>query len=133
MENYGNYYAMIEKPWFAPAPEVFGIAWGIIYPLIIIAGLLLVYRWYQGSVPVKYVWVFAANIIANLAFTPLQLNFPDTWYATADIIIVLGTLAYLQCCFIRSERLLFLLLLPYLLWGAFATVLQVTIYWLNFV
>ncbi len=47
MENYSTYYADIAKPFFAPEPWVFGAAWGIIYPLIVIAGCYTAYLFYK--------------------------------------------------------------------------------------
>jgi len=132
--DYPTYYDTIAKPFFAPEPWVFGLAWGIIYPLIIIAAAYTAFLVARRTLSRRklIVALFVVNIIANLAFTPLQLGFPDAWYATVDIILVLLTLAVLQVLFWRQNKLLFFLLLPYLLWGAFATVLQVTIYFMNF-
>ena len=133
MQDYSTYYAAIDKPFFAPEPWVFGFAWSIIYPLIIIAFLITLYHWWQGRVHNVVLAVFGINLVANVTFTPLQLNYPQAPWATIDILIVLGTLIYLQWYFWPQHRLIFWILLPYLLWGAFATVLQVTIYILNFV
>lgn len=133
MQDYSSYYASIDKPFFAPEPWVFGFAWSIIYPLIIIAFLFTLYRWWQGQVRNVVLAVFGINLLANVAFTPLQLNFPGAPWATLDILVVLGTLAYLEWYFWRHQQLIFWLLLLYLLWGAFATVLQVTIYVTNFI
>ncbi len=133
MTSYRDYYNMIDKPWFAPEPWVFGFAWGIIYPLILIAFGLVVYKVYKEEIRFDALLVFILNILANLLFTPLQLQYPDALWATLDILLVLVTLGYLQYGFWRAkEYALFLLLLPYLLWGTFATVLQLTIYCLNF-
>lgn len=132
MQNYQTYYAMIQKPFFAPEPWVFGFAWGIIYPLIAIAGVLTLYYWYSGRVDRTTVLLFLANIVANLAFTPVQLGLPETVWPTVAILLVLGTLVMLMkrlCA--QNEKLIMLLLLPYLLWGAFATVLQITITTMN--
>lgn len=133
METYQSYYGRIEKPFFAPEPEVFGIAWGIIYPLIFIAFGIIVFRVWQRVIDPKLLMIFGANMVANFAFTPLQLNYPETPLATIDIIIVLLTLAWLQWeLFTKKQWLPFSLLVPYLLWAGFATVLQVTIFVLNF-
>lgn len=133
--DYGTYYASIVKPWFAPEPWVFGFAWGFIYPLIILAGIYIFYLYFKDRLPKKnlVLGVFGINIVANLAFTPLQLQFPGTIYATLDILVVLITVAYLAYYFFKENQAIFLLLLPYLLWGAFATMLQVSIYYLNYV
>ncbi len=133
--DYATYYAGIEKPWFAPEPWVFGFAWGIIYPLIAVALVLVIIGLAQGkfSRPLLVSGLLVVNIVANLAFTPLQLNYPESWYALADIFVVLISLILLQKIFWREKRVVFYILVPYLLWGAFATVLQTTIYLMNFV
>ncbi|MDP2650446.1 MAG: TspO/MBR family protein [bacterium] len=131
MLDYQTYYASIVKPFFAPEPWVFGVAWGIIYPLIALAGLYLLILWWRRSVPLYLVFVFAANLAANLAFTPLQLGMPETILPTLDILVVLGTLAYFEYRILRYSRVIFWLLVPYLLWGTFATVLQLSILFLN--
>lgn len=131
--DYQTYYSSIEKPFFAPEPWVFGLAWGIIYPLIALAFVFVVYYIFsKKTLPRSVLWLFVVNMVANFAFTPLQLNYPEKIYATLDIVLVVGTLIALQCIFWKRSKLLFLLLLPYLLWGLFATVLQVTIFVMNF-
>lgn len=131
--DYQTYYAAIDKPFFAPEPWVFGLAWGTIYPLIALAFVYLVYfTFWKRRLPTSVLVLFAVNIAANVAFTPLQLNYPGQIYATLDILLVLGTLVALEYILWHRQKIVFLLLLPYLLWGAFATILQVTIYILNF-
>lgn len=131
MTDYGTYYASIAKPFFAPEPWVFGLAWGIIYPLIAIAIVYMFYLYLKGAVPRIALVLFGVNMMANLLFTPLQLGYPEAIYATLDIIVVFGTLVPLAWIFWKRSMLLFLLVLPYLLWASFATVLQVTIYLMN--
>lgn len=130
--DYQTFYASIDKPFFAPEPWVFGLAWGIIYPLIAVAFLYTLYLFWKGKLAWGIVGIFILNLIANFAFTPLQLNFPNQIYATLNIAVVLVSLSMLQWYFYKHSKPLFLLLLPYLLWGAFATVLQTAIYLMNF-
>lgn len=131
--DYPTFYASIEKPFFAPEPWVFGFAWGIIYPLIAIAFVYALYLASNKKLSWNLVGVFILNLAANLAFTPLQLDFPNQLYATLDIVVIVSTLAYTEWCFLKRSKILFFLLLPYLLWGSFATILQSTIYVMNYV
>lgn len=130
--DYQTFYASIEKPFFAPEPWVFGLAWGIIYPLIAIAFIYALYLAYKKKIKWSLVGVFVINLMANFVFTPLQLDFPNQLWATLDIVVIVGTLAYLEWYFWKQNKILFLLLLPYLLWGSFATVLQTTVYMMNY-
>jgi len=118
--DYQSYYQSIIKPFFAPPEWVFGLAWGIIYPLMIVALIYLIYLVFKNQLPKSFLYVYIVNIIANLLFTPLQLSVGSTFLATLDILIVLGTLVYLEYKFYKHSKIIFLLLLPYLFWGAFA-------------
>lgn len=130
--DYSTFYAAIEKPFFAPEPWVFGLAWGIIYPLIAVGAVYLLYLAYKKELSWALVGVLGVNMIANFLFTPLQLQYQTQIWATIDILVVLTTLLYLQIHFWKHSKLLFIIFLPYLLWGSFATVLQISIYVLNF-
>jgi len=130
--SYQAYYASIEKPFFAPPEWVFGLAWGIIYPLIAVAFICLVYLAMRSRASWWLVALFFANIVANLLFTPFQLLFPSAPWATLDILIVLGTLIALVWLSWRYSKAVVFLLVPYLLWSAFATALQITIYAVNY-
>lgn len=128
MKTYQEFYQAIEKPFFAPPEWVFGVAWGVIYPLIAIAFLYLLFK---KKVPPPLLLVFIVNLVANFLFTPIQLGLEPLWPATIDILVVLGTLLYFEFKILRYSKVIFVLLLPYLLWGAFATILQITITLIN--
>ena len=127
MLTYQEFYAGIHLPVWAPPAWVFGVAWSIIYPLFAIATVYTLYLTVKRRIPAWMVIVLAINWAANLAFTPIQLGLRALWPASVDILIVLGTLGYFQIHAWRHARIVFWLLVPYLVWGAFATVLQLTI------
>lgn len=130
--DYAVWYSMLEKPFFAPPAITFGIAWGIIYPLIALAFFWTLYLYYKKqSVSRGFLWLFIVNLALNLTFTATALTFKNNVLASLHIILVLGTLAWLQLRAWKSSKVVFVLLLPYLLWGAFATVLQLTITVMN--
>lgn len=127
-----DWYTALEKPFFAPPPEVFGIAWGIIYPLIFIALLVTLYGYLrQCTVRRSTLGVFALNLVGNVLFMPVQLGLGNQWISFALILFILGTLLYLEYRLYKESRTAFWLLVPYVLWGTFATVLQGTIAVLN--
>lgn len=131
MLTYQEFYQSIEKPFFAPPEWLFGVAWGIIYPLIAIAFVYLIYLVFKKRVLAYLLWIFIVNLIANLLFTPIQLGLTALWPASLDILVILATLAYFEYKIWRHSKTIFFLLLPYLLWGAFATILQLTITFIN--
>jgi len=131
MQDYSTYYQIIEKPFFSPPEWAFGLAWGIIYPLIAIAFVYLLFLTLRKQAPPYLIGLFIVNLIANLSFTPILLSLENILLATIDIFIVLGTLALLEYKIYRYSKSIFILLVPYLLWGTFATILQTTILFIN--
>lgn len=128
---YRTWYLSLEQPFFAPPPATFGIAWGIIYPLMAIAFLWTLYLWRKGRLPQSFVVLFGINILLNLSFSPVLLATQNNIYISATIVLVLSTLLWLQVWAWKRARGIFWLLLPYLLWGTFATILQLTLTVLN--
>lgn len=129
--EYATWYGSLVKPFFAPEPYVFGIAWGIIYPLITIAIFYSIYLSYQRRVSRAFLLLFFINIALNLTFTVTALTWKNNVLTSFHIILVLGTLAWLQIWAYVHARPVFWLLVPYLLWGTFATILQISITALN--
>ena len=77
---------------------------------------------------------FLLNLIFNFAFTPIQFGLKNNLLAAIDILLVVGTLIWtLYSIWHASPNLHWVVYanIPYLLWGAFATILQLTITYLN--
>lgn len=74
---------------------------------------------------------FILNLIFNLAFTPLQFGIKNNLLATVDILLVLGTLIWAIIVIYPRVRWVAYLQIPYLVWVLFATILQVSITYLN--
>jgi len=130
--EYGVWYALLQKPFFAPPSYMFGLAWGIIYPLIALAFVWTLYLYYKKhTVSRGFLWLFILNLAANLTFTATALATKNNALISLHIMVVLGTLAWLQLKAWKSSKVIFVLLLPYLLWGAFATFLQFSITTMN--
>lgn len=129
--NYRQWYLSLEKPFFTPAPEVFGIAWGLIYPLIAVAFLITIYLYRKGTISLSFLLLFAVNILLNLSFSPALLATKNNALASLVITLILGTLIYLQAWAYVQARIIFWILVPYLVWCAYATVLQISITALN--
>jgi len=131
MNDYTAFYAVLQKPFFAPPEWFFGVVWGIIYPLIILAFIFVFVRFMRAQMPPFVLGIFLINLAVNLAFTPILFGLESIQLATLDILVVWGTLVFLELHLYRYLRVAFWLLLPYLLWGTFATILQITIAFLN--
>lgn len=130
MQTY-NWYSQILKPSWSPPSWLFGPVWTVLYVIIAITFGKVFLLAYQKQIPLVVVVPFVLNIIFNLAFTPLQFGLKNNLLASLDILLVLGTLIWAMWAIYPYAAWISFLQIPYLLWVSFATVLQLTITYLN--
>lgn len=129
--NTYNWYSQLIKPTWSPPSWLFGPVWTFLYVLIIISfGKVFIMAW-QKQVPFVVVLPFILNIIFNLAFTPLQFGLKNNLLASLDILLVLITLIWAIVSIYPYLRWAAYIQFPYLFWVFFATILQLTITYLN--
>lgn len=132
--NTYNWYSQLIKPTWAPPSWLFGPVWTALYLVMAITYGTVFYQALKGKVPWTVALPFALNLIFNLAFTPIQFGLKNNLLAAVDILMVVGTLIWeLASVWQASPNLRWVVYanIPYLLWGLFATVLQMTITYLN--
>ena len=126
-----TWYQQLIKPSWAPPAWLFGPAWTVLYILIAISfGKVFLMTW-QKRIPLIIALPFALNLIFNFAFTPLQFGLRSNLLASVDILLVLGTLVWAMVSIFPFARWIAYIQIPYLLWVLFATVLQLTVTYLN--
>lgn len=130
METYTWYQTLIKPSW-APPSWVFGPVWSVLYILIAISFTAVFYRTGQGHISYWVALPFALNLLFNFAFTPLQFGLQSNELAAIDILCILGTLVWALIAIYPSMPWVTYINIPYLLWVSFATVLQLTITFLN--
>lgn len=126
-----NWYAALDKPWFAPEPWIFGVAWGILYPIIIVSFAYVFYLALRDRIPKIVIVPFVINAVSNLLFSPIQFTLQNNVLALLDILVVVASLIWAMIAIWPHRRWVSLAQLPYLAWGTFATILQISITILN--
>jgi tryptophan-rich sensory protein len=129
--NTYNWYSQLIKPSWAPPSWLFGPVWTVLYILIAISFGKVFYLAWQKQLPLLVALPFGLNLIFNLTFTPLQFGLKSNLLAAVDILLVFGTLIWAMIAIYPHARWLAYIQIPYLLWVSFATVLQLTITYLN--
>ncbi|MDR6549686.1 TspO/MBR family protein [Paenibacillus qinlingensis] len=126
------YYATLKKPSWNPPAKLFGIVWAVIYALIS-ASVAIVYISTDGfqQASTSYVLILLINYVANQAFTFFEFKLKNVRLAFLDTVLVAITTFMLIYATIPYSKLAAWLLVPYLLWSCFATLLAWTIYQLN--
>lgn len=131
MNNAYSWYSQLIKPSWSPPAWLFGPVWSFLYILIILSfGKIFLMAW-QKQVPYIVALPFVLNLVFNLAFTPLQFGLQNNLLGAFDILFVLGTLIWGIIVIYPYSPFLSYIQIPYLLWVSFATLLQLTITYLN--
>jgi len=131
MKDTYNWYSQLIKPTWAPPSSWFGPVWTFLYCLIAISFGKVFYMAFQKQIPWIVALPFFLNLIFNFAFTPLQFGLKNNLLAAVDILLVLGTLVWAIIAIWPHLRWIAYIQIPYLLWVCFATILQLTVTYLN--
>jgi translocator protein len=130
MPTYEWYQKLIKPSWSPPA-YLFGPVWTMLYILIAISFGKVFFMAFKKEIALIIVLPFILNLIFNFAFTPIQFGLQNNFLAAIDILLVLGTLIWAMVAIYPYASWVTYMQIPYLLWVSFATVLQLTITYLN--
>jgi tryptophan-rich sensory protein len=131
LTDIGPWYRALVKPSWQPPDWLFGPVWTAIFGLSAIAAVLAWRHAETDGDRSLIVAAFAANIVLNVAWSGLffTLKRPD-WALIEVVFLWLSVLAIVLVCYRYSTRA-GNLLLPYLAWVSFASVLNYKIVQLN--
>jgi tryptophan-rich sensory protein len=126
-----TWYAGLNKPSFNPPSWVFAPVWTILYIMMGVAAFLV---WRQGlTAPgVKIALAFfLLQLILNVAWSLIFFNWHSPLYALIDIIALWLSLALTIVFFNQVSGPAAWLLVPYILWVSFASLLNFAVWRLN--
>lgn len=126
-----NWYQTLIKPNWAPPSWLFGPVWSVLYAVIAVSYGTVFYKAFTKQIPWMVALPFALNLVFNFAFTPIQFGLRNNVLASIDILLVVGTLIWGLMAVWPHVRWVVYANIPYLLWDLFATILQLTITYLN--
>jgi tryptophan-rich sensory protein len=126
-----TWYNSLAKPLWTPSPATIALIWQVLYPIILITFGFVFVQATRRKVPWPALLPFAINLLANLAFTPIQFGLRNLPLASLDILIVWATIPWLAFSIWRHHRWVSLAQAPYFVWVSIATVLQLSITAMN--
>lgn len=126
-----SWYATLIKPAWSPPAWVFGPVWTLLYAIIAVTYGTVFYKVFMGTLPWRVAVPFALNLVFNFSFTYFQFGLKNNYLAAVDILLVLATLVWALVAIYPRIKWIALANIPYLLWVSFATVLQLTVTYLN--
>ena len=126
-----EWYASLTKPGFMPPNWLFGPVWMVLYGMMAISLYLI---WRQGLARLgarTAVIVFLVQLIFNALWSPAFFGMKMPGLALVVIVILWLLILLTIAVFTKVSRLGAWLLVPYLAWVTFATVLNCAIVYLN--
>jgi tryptophan-rich sensory protein len=125
-----GWYDGLAKPTFNPPNEVFAPVWTILYVLMGVAAWRV---WRSGDADTVRgpLTLFALQLALTLGWTVVFFGLQKIGSAVATIVVLDVAILVTTLSFRTVDRLAALLMMPYLAWAAFATVLNVAIWRLN--
>ena len=124
------WYATLNKPVFAPPNWIFGPVWTLLYFLMGISFYLI---WKQGwKKKIRAAGMFfLAQLGLNFIWSPIFFGLRAPLLGLIVIVTMWVLIVMTMKRFYPLSRLAFYLLVPYLLWVSFATLLNAAIVVLN--
>ena len=120
-----SFYAQLNKPSWSPPAGVFGPVWSALYVLMGIAAWLV---WRSPGSKRMALSLFVAQLVANALWSWLFFAWHRGALAAVEVLFLWALIVATVAAFWRVHRLAALLLVPYLLWVSFASVLTWTVW-----
>jgi tryptophan-rich sensory protein len=122
------WYAALQKPAFNPPNWIFGPVWTILF---IMMGIALYLVWTSGKANTAALWIFGIQLGLNVLWSILFFGMQSPLWAFVDIIALWLAILATIISFYSVSATASYLLIPYILWVSFATILNWKIMVLN--
>jgi tryptophan-rich sensory protein len=126
--NIATWYAGLAKPSWNPPNWIFGPIWTLLYISMAVAAWRV---WRQGELWRWSLALFAVQLVLNAAWSWLFFGLHLPGVAFIEIVAMLAAILATTIAFWPRSMAAGILMLPYLGWVAFASVLNFTIWRLN--
>lgn len=122
------FYAQLDKPSWAPPASLFAPVWSTLYGLMAVAAWLV---WRSPGPTGLAQGLFVAQLAANALWSWLFFAWHRGALAAVEVLVLLALIACTVVAFWRSSRVAAALLVPYLLWVGFASLLTWSVWQRN--
>ncbi|MCU0359825.1 MAG: tryptophan-rich sensory protein [Bacteroidia bacterium] len=128
-EAVDGWYSQINKPSWNPPNWLFGPVWTVLYLLMGVAFALV---WNgQGKNKRMALTLFVLQFVLNLLWSFLFFGLARMDWALIEILLLLVFITLTISAFSKINRTAAILMIPYLLWVGFASLLNSSLYFLN--
>ncbi|MFD2891964.1 TspO/MBR family protein [Flavobacterium chuncheonense] len=127
-----TWYPTIEKPIFNPPNWVFAPVWTLLFIMMGVSGGIIWNKLESNKTAVKKaLFFFTAQLLLNALWSYLFFGLNNILLALIEIILLWLIIYETYILFKQLDKTAGRLLIPYLAWVGFATILTGSIYFLN--
>ncbi|MFM7671075.1 MAG: TspO/MBR family protein [Bacteroidota bacterium] len=125
-----GWYRTISKPEWNPPNWIFGPVWTSLYVLM---GVAFFATWITPQTPKrqKALYLNAGQLVLNFFWSLIFFNLHAIWWALLEIVCLWILIVLTMIAYDRVNKLSAWLMLPYIVWVTFATILNFAIWQLN--
>jgi translocator protein len=125
-----DWYQALNKPSWNPPSWLFGPVWTTLYTLMGIAAWLI-WKDFGFSDAKTALSFFLVQLVLNGLWSQIFFGMQEPGWAFAEIILLLAAIVVTTILFFRKNRAAGWLMVPYIAWVSFATVLNGAIWLMN--
>lgn len=118
-----DWYDTLDTPAWTPPQSWFGPVWTVLYAAMAVAAVIVLVKAGLG----RELAVFALQLAVNLAWPIVFFGWHRLWLSAALIVLLVPLIAWCTVLFWRVSPVAGALLVPYLVWVAYAATLNVGI------
>lgn len=126
-----TWYATLNKPPFSPPNWIFEPVWTLLYLLMGISAFLIWQKGLHNMKVKKALGYFLLQLFFNFIWSVTFFGLHSPLLGLLDIVVLLVIVIITIVSFYKLSRSAAYLLIPYLLWLSFATILNLSIVVLN--
>ena len=128
-----TWYPTLVKPSFNPPNWIFAPVWTSLYIMMgIAAGLIWNQITTHKEAVTKALQFFVIQLVLNALWSYLFFGLHNLMLATIEVVLLWLMIFETYTQFVKINKTASNLMLPYLAWVSFASVLTASIWWLNF-
>jgi benzodiazapine receptor len=124
-----DFYLSLQRPAWAPPASVFGPVWTVLYGMMAVAAWLVWRR--QSSWRQTALALFVVQLVLNALWSWLFFKWQLGAVASMEVVLLWLAIVATVIAFFRVNKAAGALMLPYLAWVSFATLLTITVWRLN--
>ena len=127
-----TWYPTLVKPSFNPPNWIFAPVWSMLYVMMgVAAGLVWNRIDFDKENVKKALTFFAIQLALNALWSYLFFGLKNPMLAGVEVVLLWLMIFETYSKFLKINKIAGYLFIPYLLWVSFASVLNISIWWLN--